>query len=306
MNLILSPFLHYLRYERRYSEHTLLAYEKDLQQFFSFIAEQFDTEDALSVNRAMIRSWLAQLLGGGYAPAAIRRKLASLKAFFQYRQERGYQTENPTRRIPTPKLPKRLPATVAAKDMDRLTKNFESTEVDFPALRDQLVIALLYQCGIRRSELLGLKDGDVAINQRQLRVIGKGNKERIIPFGADLAALISRYQLARDSFFSLRTSTSLLLTDAGKPPYPKWVYNKVKYYLAGVSKEEKKSPHVLRHSFATHLIDNGADLNAIKSLLGHSSLAATQIYTHSSIERLRAVYEQAHPAAGDSTKSLKE
>ncbi len=300
--MLLAAFLNYLRHERRYSPHTVLAYEQDLQQFFVFVAQQFDMQDAKEVNRASIRSWLASLSAAGYAATAIKRKLSSLKAFYRFRQERGYQTENPTLRIPSPKPPRRLAATIAEKDMQRLFQNFEAAERDFPNLRDQLLLALLYQCGLRRAELLGLRDGDVSLEQRQLRVHGKGGKTRLLPFGQKLSELLEEYTSARSHYFRECSTDSLLLTDKGQPLYPKWIYNTVVRYIATVSKEEKKSPHVLRHSFATHLSDHGADLNAVKTLLGHSSLAATQIYTHNSAERLRAVYEQAHPAAGEKPK----
>lgn len=304
--MVLAAFLNYLRHERRYSPHTVLAYEKDLQQFFVFVGQQFDIQEAKEVNRASIRSWLASLSAEGYKASAIKRKLSSLKAFYRFRQERGYQSENPALRIPSPKAPRRLAATISEKDMQRLFVYLEAAEKDFSSLRDHLLLALLYQCGIRRAELLGLRDTDVSLEQRQLRVHGKGEKTRLLPFGQNLSDLLEEYIAARDGYFSERSGDSLLLTDSGQAPYPKWIYNKVVHYLSSVSREEKKSPHVLRHSFATHLSDHGADLNAVKTLLGHSSLAATQLYTHNNVERLSAVYEQAHPAAEEKNDFTKK
>lgn len=295
--MTIDTFLSYLRHERRYSPHTVVAYQKDLSQFNAYCRQHYSIKTLGDVNRAMVRSWLAALLEEAHAPATIRRKLSSVKAYYRLRQERGFQADNPTLRIPTPKLPRRLPATVAEKDLNRLFEQLHLNNDDFVTLRDHLVLALLYQTGMRRAELLKLKRSNVMLDQRQLRVIGKGNKERLLPFGRDLAELIERYEQLRERTFPKNNDPELLLTDRGKPLYPKWVYNTVTRYLGMVTTEEKKSPHVLRHSFATHLSDHGADLNAIKGLLGHANLAATQIYTHSSVERLRAVYQQAHPAA---------
>ncbi|MEM9836426.1 MAG: tyrosine-type recombinase/integrase [Bacteroidota bacterium] len=303
--MTIETFLNYLRNERRYSAHTVTAYRKDLVQLFTFARLHYSIAEPAQVSRSIIRTWLAHLLEDGYAPAAIRRKLSSVKAFYRFRQERGYQSENPTLRIPTPKLPRKLPATIAQKDLERLLHQLSLNADTFAGMRDYLLLSLLYGTGIRRSELIHLKDRDVALEQRQMTVLGKGNKQRILPFGRLLGDLIERYVKLRDQAFPVTTGV-LLVTDRGKPLYPKFVYNTVTRYLGGVSKEEKKSPHVLRHSFATHLSDNGADLNAIKSLLGHANLAATQIYTHTSVERLRAVYEQAHPAAHENKPRLEQ
>lgn len=292
-----ATFLNYLRNERRYSEHTVTAYGKDLEQFAVFCRNYFGENDLGQVTRTMIRSWQAHLLEADYGPASIRRKLASIRAFYRLRQERGFQLANPTLNIPTPKLPRRLPITVTGKEIDRLFRSFPVEREDFSLVRDELVLAMLYQTGIRRAELIGVEWASIDMERRQIRVIGKGNKERIVPFGVGLAELIEDYEALRKTNFPDGNSNRLLLTDAGKQLYPKWVYNCVKRYLGAVSKAERKSPHVLRHSFATHLSDSGADLNAIKGLLGHSSLAATQIYTHGSVARLKDVYRRAHPAA---------
>lgn len=304
--MTVESFLNYLSNERRYSQHTVTAYGKDLTQFLTYARRFYAISKPEEITRAIVRDWLAHLMENDYAPSAIRRKLSSLKSFYRLRQERGFQRENPTLKIPTPKLPRRLPATIAQKDLKKLFEQLALNTEDFCGLRDHLLLALLYETGMRRAELIGLALTDADLENRRLTVTGKGNKQRLLPFGNQLATLIERYTTMRGRTFPNATSSSLLLTDKGEPLYPKWVYNKVTHYLGGVSTEEKKSPHVLRHSFATHLSDNGADLNAIKTLLGHANLAATQIYTHSSVARLRAVYEQAHPAAGPVTTTIKD
>ena len=304
--MTVDSFLNYLSNERRYSPHTVTAYGKDLTQFLTYARRFYAISQPGEVTRTIVRDWLAHLMENEYSPAAIRRKLSSLKSFYRLRQERGFQQENPTLKIPTPKLSRRLPATIEKKDLQRLFHQLSLNVEDFAGLRDYLLLSLLYETGMRRSELIGLTLSDADVESRRLTVTGKGNKQRLIPFSAKLGELIEHYVAKRSAVFKDSTSSSLLLTDRGKPLYPKWVYNKVTHYLGGVSTEDKKSPHVLRHSFATHLSDNGADLNAIKTLLGHSNLAATQIYTHGSVERLRAVYEQAHPAAAITADTIKK
>lgn len=299
--MTVPSFLNYLSNERRYSPHTVTAYGKDLSQFLTYARQFYAVAQPGDVTRAIVRDWLAHLMENEYSPAAIRRKLSSIKSYYRLRQERGFQQENPTIKIPTPKLPRRLPATIAQKDLKKLFHQLSLNAGDFAGLRDYLLLALLYETGMRRAELIGLTLSDTDLESRRLTVTGKGNKQRLLPFGAQLGELIERYVTARKATFPDSTAVALLLTDRGQPLYPKWVYNKVTHYLGGVSTEDKKSPHVLRHSFATHLSDNGADLNAIKTLLGHANLAATQIYTHGSVERLRAVYEQAHPAATETS-----
>lgn len=294
--MTVTTFLGYLRNERRYSEHTVTAYGKDLEQFAQFLRIHYDISDWKEVHRPQLRTWLARLLEAGLQPATIRRKLASVKSFYRLRQERGYQPDNPTLNLPLPKLPRRLPVTATGEELKRLFRAFPAERTDFGLVRDELVLALLYQCGLRRSELIGLTRQRVETTSRQLRITGKGNKERIVPFGPALAELVEDYECLRATTHPDATDQQLILTDAGRPLYPKWVYNRVQYYLGPVSRAERKSPHVLRHSFATHLNEAGGDLNAIKELLGHSSLAATQVYTHASVAQLREVYQRAHPA----------
>jgi integrase/recombinase XerC len=297
-----TAFVNYLEYERRFSPHTIVAYRNDLRQFREFLWQVYELKDYAEVDHHIVRAWLVSLLEQSQTTATIRRKLSTLKALYRFRCRRGLQQHNPTTKVTSPKLPRRLPTVVAAEALERLLADFRDRS-DFSGLRDGLVLELLYGTGMRRSELIELRRVDVDVRNRRILVRGKGGKERLIPFGALLADRIEAYEVARDREWSEAAAVpQLLLTDRGKPLYPKWVYNKVKAYLGMVTTEPKRGPHVLRHSFATHLSDNGADLNAIKTLLGHANLAATQIYTHNSIEKLRKVYQQAHPKAGESTE----
>ncbi|MEM7382280.1 MAG: tyrosine-type recombinase/integrase, partial [Bacteroidota bacterium] len=285
-------FIQYLQYEKRFSEHTLTAYSTDLQQFQDFLQAIYGTSDWAPVKASHIRSWMAYLLEQEHAPASIRRKISTLKTFYRYWRRSYPDLRDPTKGIRTPKLKKRLPVTADSVALNRLLASFP-VEPDFSTARDKLVLELLYGAGLRRSELLELKLTDVSITEKRLRIKGKGNKERLVPFGPALKRTIELYLPLREANFP--GEQYFILTDRGKSPYPKWVYNKVKQYLGTLPYLEKASPHVLRHSFATHLSDAGADLNAVKELLGHSSLAATQVYTHNSIEKLKRSYDQAHP-----------
>ena len=291
-------FLHFLAHlsqQRRLSEHTVTAYRGDLRQFADYCAFTYDIVEAKEVDRAMVKSWLTELVTEGRAATTIRRKLSAVKAYYLFRRTQGLQDTDPTQRIPTPKTGKRLPATIPRDDLARLFASFPApaTTDDIELLQDHLLLALLYQAGLRRAELIGLRVGSVDLDRRQLRVLGKGNKERILPFGDGLAELVGQLLHLRGG--EVMASDRLLLTERGKPLYPKYVYNRVVKYLSEVTGEKGKSPHVLRHSFATHLMENGAELNAVKELLGHTSLAATQRYTHNDLVRLREVYRRAHP-----------
>lgn len=290
-------FLAHLTHQRRVSPHTVTAYTGDLEQFANYCAAEFGLQQTNEVTRVHVKAWLAGLMVSELAPSSIRRKLSALKAFYAYQQARGLQQENPTLRIPTPKLGRRLPTAVAVKDMKRLFNAFPDpqTNTDFSLLRDHLMLALLYQCGMRRAELIDVKEADIDLDHRRLTLRGKGNKQRLVPFGKGLVELIECYSLLKQQMFPETEVANLLLTDRGRPLYPKYVYNKVAEYLGSFSTEEKKSPHVLRHTFATHLLEEGADLNAVKELLGHANLAATQLYTHNNIKRLQDIYRQAHP-----------
>ena len=291
--MYLASFLKYLEFEKRYSPHTIISYQNDIQQFDAFLSIQYNSQDWKEVSPGMVRSWMVQLAESGMANRSINRKLSALQTFVKYLMKRNYLDKNPLRKVVSPKVGKRLPAYIQEGQMKTLLDEVQFPE-DFTGRRDRLIIELLYGTGMRRSELLGLQDQDIDLEKLTLKVLGKGAKERIIPFGAELRQQIELYRDARNSLERLE-SNSLLVTPDGKPVYPKLIYNVVRKYLSVVSTLDKRSPHVLRHSFATHLANQGAELNAIKELLGHANLSATQIYTHNSIEQLRKVYEAAHP-----------
>lgn len=292
----IQAFIDYLQYEKRYSSHTVQAYKTDLEYFKAFLDRLHDQVALANISHFDIRSWVVALLEEGYASSSVNRKLSTLKSFFKFHHKHGHIDKNPMLKVIGPKNGKRLPAFVPAPAMQQLFEQVKF-EDNYCGLRDRLILDLLYSTGLRRSELIHLRDQDIDLNRLELRVLGKRGKERIVPFGKSLAELIAYYQQERESYFGTVRSNHLILTEKGEKAYPKLIYNIVNRYLSVITTLDQRSPHTLRHSFATHLSENGADLNAIKKLLGHSNLAATQIYTHNSIERLRAVYQQAHPKA---------
>ncbi|MCB0635673.1 MAG: tyrosine-type recombinase/integrase [Lewinella sp.] len=296
MPITLHAFFRYLTAEKRYADHTLVAYRTDLVQFSEFLAVYYPGLAFEQVKPVHLRSWMAQMLEQGLQPVSIRRKLASLRVFYRYWRRQHPELTDPTRSIHAPRVKKRLPSVVEATRLARLFAQFPG-EGDFSTCRDRTLLELAYVAGLRRSELISLQDEDVRLAEHQLRVRGKGNKERRIPLGPAVVRNLQHYLDLRAAAFP-GVSPAFFVTDKGKTLYPKWVYNKVRHYLEPVSQAAKNSPHVLRHSFATHLADEGADLNAIKALLGHSSLAATQVYTHNSVEKLKRAYASAHPKAG--------
>ena len=291
---ILSPFLDYIKFEKRYSAHTFRAYADDLTAFFSFAQAQFEVSQPGQITPGMIRSWMASLTLQKVQPRSINRKISSLKSFFRYCLVQGQITANPTKTIQVLKTKKRLPSYVEQDQMETLLKQTIFPD-DFGGRGDHLIISLLYHTGIRVSELVGLKSSQIDFPRSQLKVLGKGNKERIIPLNGELLKRIKEYGQEKNELFPEANFPNLLLTPRQKPPTARQVYDIVKKYLSLVTTADKKSPHVLRHSFATHLTGNGAELNAVKELLGHSSLAATQVYTHNNIERLRDIHKKSHP-----------
>ena len=291
-----DSFLKYLQYEKRFSPHTVLAYKKDLEQFLNFLEEIYGLTSIPEVRHSHIRSWMVDLMSKEVGPRSIRRKLSSLKAYFRFLLKREAIKHDPMLKVVAPKMGKRLPVVVDAKQLGILFEDIVFPK-GFSGLRDRLLLEVLYNTGMRRAELIRLEWKNIDLVKNQFRVLGKGNKERIVPFGPELKSLLIGYQETKEATFGNELENLVFVTDKGAKLYPKFVYNTVKHYLSMVTTVEQRSPHVLRHSFATHLSENGADLNAIKSLLGHSNLAATQIYTHNSIEKLKEVYKQAHPKA---------
>ena len=287
---VVNFFLQHLQVERRLSPLTLRSYEIDLLQFLDFLAPE-----NLLVNQIKshtIRAWLVSLSNQGIQNRSINRKLATLRTFYKYLQRRGDVTDNPMQTIRMVKTSKTLPTYLRESEMEQVFAQQEIPKNTFEEVRDQLVLMLLYGTGMRLAELIQLTHQQVNLSAKTLRVIGKRNKERIIPMPMILVDLVKHYQ-ALNPF----QSQYLLLTDKGESCYPMFIQRLVKKYLGEVSTLEKLSPHVLRHSYATHLLNRGADLNAIKELLGHANLAATQVYTHNSMEKLKEIYKQAHPKA---------
>jgi integrase/recombinase XerC len=299
----IDDFTNYLSYEKHFSPHTITAYTKDLQQFASYLTDQFEITETRLINHQMVRSWLVQLMNDKVSSRSVGRKLSTLKTFYKFLLKEGIVEVSPLAKVQPPKMEKRLPVFVEENHMQRLLDEQGSDSegnsiefgVDFRGSRNKLLIMLFYSTGIRLSELIGLKQHDIDFYKQTIKVLGKRNKERIIPITKELSEEIA-------DFIEMKSSMGfpdqyLLLTDKGAKMYPKLVYNIVKTYLTKVTSIEKRSPHVLRHTFATHLLNKGADLNAIKELLGHASLAATQVYTHNSIERLKNIYKNKHPRA---------
>ena len=293
----LQPFLHYLQFEKRYSKHTLRAYQTDLTVFFDFLHTDFGDLPIRQVAHPHIRSWLVALKNKeGNTARTLNRKISSLRAFFRFAVKTGMVAQSPMTKVVAPKTEKRLPQFVAEGDMERLFDPQNYTD-DWDGYTDRLLLMLFYHCGLRLSEAIGLRNTSVDRGNSTLKVLGKGNKERIIPVNKSLIEAIDAYQSKKQAAFESTSSDHLLLTAKGKQLQPRNVYGRIKKYLDAVTTIDKRSPHVLRHTFATHLTNNGADLNAVKELLGHSSLAATQVYTHNTIGRLKDIYRKAHPKA---------
>jgi integrase/recombinase XerC len=290
-------FLRYLQYEKRFSPHTLTAYRNDLRQFLGYIQQELGLASETEVSHSHIRAWMVQLIGAGCSPRTVNRKLSALKAYFKFLVQREHLSSNPAAKVAAPKQGKRLPGALKGAELERLFSVVVFAE-GFSGCRDRLLLELLYLTGIRRAEAIGLKLADVDLRGLHIRILGKGSKERLIPISRTLGQAIEYYLAERQQAFPDTPHEQLFVTDRGQPLYPKLVYNIARKYLSLVTDNEQKGPHALRHSFATHLSENGAPLNAIQALLGHSSLASTQVYMHNSIERLRQVYQKAHPKSG--------
>lgn len=291
-----DTFLNYLQFEKRYSKHTIVSYQTDLSQYTKYLSEIYEITDLATVSHQMVRSWIVTLMDNGLEAKSINRKIACLKSFYKFLHKNGEIPKNPMLKVISPKIKKRLPIFVEEQQMSMLLDDFEFSD-DFFGKRDRLILELLYGTGMRLSELIGLNHQSVDNHNNTIKVLGKGNKERIIPVSKKLIDYINNFIFEKKNQFECNITEKLIVTNKGEECYPAFVHRTVKRYLSYITTLEKKSPHVLRHTYATHLLNNGADLNSIKELLGHSSLAATQVYTHNSIEKLKKIFEQAHPKA---------
>lgn len=293
----LLAFIAYLKVEKKYSAHTLISYENDLTQFNNFAENTFEVERLLDCNHQVVRAWVVSLMSSGQMPTSVNRKISTLRSFFGWAVKKDKIGINPMLKVTAPKKPKKLPVVVPGHNLQRLFEQdlkILAEGEDFNSVRDYFIIELFYSTGMRRAELKNLQIYDFDTSRKEIRVLGKGNKVRSIPVTDDLLKAFRKYLDIRATVPNIASSV-LFVTEKGKPVHDKLIYNIVRSKLSGFTTLSKKSPHVLRHTFATHMLDEGADLNAIKELLGHASLAATQIYTHNSISKLKDVYKKAHP-----------
>lgn len=290
----IQDFLNYFSFQKRYSKHTITSYQTDLRAFFDFVVMEYHAENVKEISTTMVRTWLAALKEKKEASRTINRKISSLKSFFKYQLKLSRVDVNPVSSITSLKLSRKLPVFIEEKDVEKI---FEDQRVpgSWEDKLQYLIFALLYQTGIRLSELISLEENHVDKSSSVIKVLGKGNKERLIPVNNQLLHDIDDFIAEKRKLFPDKDNKMLLVNKKGKSLYPKYVYNIVRVKLSLVSTVQRKSPHVMRHSFATHLTNHGAQINAIKELLGHSSLAATQIYTHNSIEKLKEIHKLAHP-----------
>ena len=292
--MLTDKFIAHLQYEKRYSPHTVLAYKTDLEQFSQFLKVQLEVEDIAQADHNCVRAWLVQLMEHARSTRSVNRKVSTLKSFYKFLRRIQEIEVDPMLKVVPPKNGQRLPLFIKESKMTQLFEELEKAK-GFEGLRDRCIIELFYQTGMRLSELIGLKDLDIDSYNLSLKVLGKRNKERIIPISDEMKDLLQGYIACRDAHFSGQLPEGLILNDKGTTPNPKFIYRKVYHYLGLVTTAEKKSPHVLRHTFATHMLNNGADLNTIKEILGHTDLSSTQVYTHNTIEQLKNVHQKAHP-----------
>lgn len=292
VNSQIDLFLNFLRVEKRYSSNTIQSYARDLNDFSSYLNEQYETTDFDQVKTVMVRSFLAELVSEGKKPTTVNRKLSAIKSWFNFLIKTNKSKKNPASGLHSVKSGTQLPKFMEQDKMELLIAQLPET--DFSTTRDKLMVYLLYLTGMRRQELIDCSLSDIDFSKKQVRILGKGKKERIVPLSAHCLNMINRYLKFRSTVD--HSEVKLFLTDAGKPLYPKFVYRKITQLLGQVSTQQKRSPHVLRHSFATHLLNQGADILSIKELLGHSSLQATQVYTHTNIEELKNIYKKSHPS----------
>lgn len=292
---MIDSFLNFLQYEKRYSPHTVLSYRNDMNQFEAYLRETYEEEPARA-SYTMVRSWVVSLVEQGHDALTINRKIASLRSFYKFLLRQEAIRKDPMVKIKILKTKKKLPQFVKEPDMNAVLDK-SAFEDNHEGWRDKLVLELLYGTGMRLSELIHLKENQVNLREQTIKVIGKRNKERVIPFAKPLVAVIQGYLKARNREVEANDSGFLVVTEKGGKCYPMMIYRTVSKYLGEHTSVEKRSPHVLRHTYATHLLNKGAEINAVKDLLGHSSLAATQVYTHNSMEKLKKAYDRAHPKA---------
>jgi len=290
--IFVEEFLQYISFEKRFSRHTVTAYENDLSQFFNFSRQPLSSLS--DITSRDIRNWIIELSDNGTLPRSIRRKIACLNSFFRWAIRNNHCTANPCKLILLPKTAKRLPEFAEEKKLNQVLDEYPF-EDNFDGMRNRLIIEMFYTTGIRLSELISLGTKDIDINEKYIRVTGKRNKERLIPITPRIIEMVENYMIMRNDINP--ECKNLFINKNGKALYPKLVYRVIHDFLTIASTLSRKSPHILRHTFATHMLNHGADINAIKELLGHSSLAATQVYTHNSFEKLKTVYHQAHPRA---------
>jgi integrase/recombinase XerC len=296
VSIEVRDFMEYLKFEKRYSSHTIVSYQNDLDSFTGFLNNTFGENSILEVKPAYIRSWLAEMKDRGFTSKSINRKISSLRSFFKYHLKRGSIKSMPTVNIISPKISKRLPSFLKEPEAKQILNTLATATEDWKSLNAKMIFSLFYATGMRLSELINLNERQLDLGRSQIRVLGKGNKERIITIGDKLRLEINDYLDLKRKNFGLADGP-LLVSEKGKKLYPKYVWLLVNQHLIPASTLDKRSPHVLRHSFATHLMNNGAELNAVKELLGHASLAATQVYTHNTIEKLKDVHKRSHPKA---------
>ena len=289
--MLIDQFIAYIQAEKRFSPLTVEAYQRDMEQFAAYLKRDFELEDLTKVDKLMVKSYIVKMKEDELVNRSINRKISTLRTFYKYCLRENLIEKSPMTGIKALKLPKTLVKFVTETDINKVS--FADKE-DFPTCRDRLLFELLYQTGMRQAELRGLKDVDVDKMDMQLKIHGKRNKDRLVPLSREMIQLIVQYQALRDATFANKAER-LLLNDKGEEMSPSYVYNKVHHMLEGVTTLKQKSPHVLRHTFATHLLDEGASLVAIQKLLGHQDLATTQIYAHNTIEQLKKIHKQAHP-----------
>lgn len=292
----LQQFINYIKVEKRYSPYTVRAYSDDIFQFVAFFQDHYSSSNIQSAHQPEIREWVLYLLDSGISARSLRRKIASLNAYYKFCLKNRFIPANPVEGIILPKIDKKLPEFIKESTIDTIFEA-EQFEKNFSGIRDRFVLELFYATGMRLTELINLTEESFDVKKGELRILGKRNKERIVPLTPHIISIMDEYKKARSEEFGILSHNNLIVTDSGTPAYNRMIQRLVRKHLLKGTTLDKKSPHLLRHTFATHMLNNGADLNAVKELLGHANLAATEIYTHTTYEKLKSIYKQAHPRA---------